>query len=112
MRYISQFSSTRTVSKHSPDLLRVIRKGPAVKRAVDDAIDRCSAVYNLREAIEESRVRAEEATDDKLIRLHTSKGMYTVCRLSICFDQRSRSTKHAPLLRVDCFSIVPPVNRT
>ncbi|KAF5327539.1 hypothetical protein D9619_004360 [Psilocybe cf. subviscida] len=62
------------------NLLRVIRKGPAVKRAVDDAIDRCSAVYNLREAIEESRVRAEEATDDKLIRLHTSKGQQNMRR--------------------------------
>ena len=58
----------------SSDLLRVIRKGPAVKRAVDDAIDRCSAVLNLRDAIEDSRVRAEEATDERQIRLHTSKG--------------------------------------
>jgi len=58
----------------SSDLLRVIRKGPAVKRAVDEAIDRCSAVLNLRDAIEDSRVRAEEATDERQIRLHTSKG--------------------------------------
>lgn len=58
----------------SSDLLRVIRKGPAVKRAVDDAIDRCSAVLNLRDAIEDSRVHAEGATDERQIRLHTSKG--------------------------------------
>jgi hypothetical protein len=41
---------------------------------VDDAIDRCSAVLNLRDAIEDSRVRVEEATDERQIRLHTSKG--------------------------------------
>jgi len=58
----------------SIDLLRVIRKGPAVKSAVDDAIDQCSAVYNLRDSIEEARLRAEQATDEKQKRLHTSKG--------------------------------------
>jgi hypothetical protein len=83
-----------------------------VKRAVDDAIDRCSAVYNLRDAIEESRVRAEEATDDKLIRLHTSKGMNFVYRLSIWFNKLSRTTKHASLLRVDRVPVISPVNRT
>ena len=46
-----------------------------MKSAVDDAIDRSSAVYNLRDSIEESRIRAEEAADEKQKRLHTSKGM-------------------------------------
>ena len=81
-----------------------------MKRAVDDAIDRCSAVYNLRDAIEESRVRAEEATDDKLIRLHTSKGRCFVYCLIIWLIKQSRSTKHATLLRVDCLPVIPPVN--
>jgi hypothetical protein len=58
----------------SIDLLRVIRKGPAVKSAVDDAIDQCSTVYNLRNAIEEARLKAVEATDEKQKRLHTLKG--------------------------------------
>uniref|UniRef100_A0A8H7Y3N0 Inositol hexakisphosphate-domain-containing protein n=1 Tax=Psilocybe cubensis TaxID=181762 RepID=A0A8H7Y3N0_PSICU len=62
------------------NLLRVIRKGPAVKSAVDDAIDRCSAVYNLRDAIETARIRAEEATDDKQRRVHTSKGLHNLRR--------------------------------
>lgn len=56
------------------DLLRVIRKGPAVKSAVDEAIDQCSIVYNLRDAIEESRARAEEATDERQKRIHAQKG--------------------------------------
>ena len=63
----------------SPDLLRVIRKGPAVKRAVDDAIDRCSTVLNLRDAIDDSRVRAEAAPDERQSRLHASKGMVSFC---------------------------------
>ncbi|KAF9048553.1 inositol hexakisphosphate-domain-containing protein [Panaeolus papilionaceus] len=62
------------------NLLRVIRKGPAVKSAVDDAIDQCSAVYNLRDAIEDSRARAEEATDEKQKKIHTSKGIQNLRR--------------------------------
>lgn len=57
------------------DLLRVIRKGPAVKNSVDEAIDQCSDVYNLRDAIEESRARAEEATDEKQKKAYAQKGM-------------------------------------
>lgn len=62
------------VLDNSTDLLRVIRKGPAVKSAVDDAIDQCSTVYNLRDAIEDARLKAEEVTDEKQKRLYTSKG--------------------------------------
>lgn len=47
-----------------------------MKSAVDDAIDRCSVVYNLRDAIDDARIRAEEATDDKQRRIHTSKGAF------------------------------------
>ena len=59
---------------YSIDLLRVIRKGPAVKSAVDDAIDQCSAVFNLRDSIEEARLEAEQATDEIKKRLYTLKG--------------------------------------
>jgi hypothetical protein len=45
-----------------------------VKSAVDDAIDQCSTVYNLRNSIEEARLKAEEATDERQKRIHTSKG--------------------------------------
>ncbi|KAF8802506.1 hypothetical protein BYT27DRAFT_7196707, partial [Phlegmacium glaucopus] len=74
----------KPASRHSyqviNNLLRVIRKGPAVKSAVDDAIDQCSAVYNLRNAIEEARLKAEQATDEKQRRLHTSKGLQNLRR--------------------------------
>ncbi|KAF9524699.1 hypothetical protein CPB83DRAFT_946317 [Crepidotus variabilis] len=62
------------------DLLRVIRKGPAVKQSVDDAIDLCSAVINLRDAIETARVQAEEANDDKQKKIHTSKALQNLRR--------------------------------
>lgn len=56
------------------DLLRVIRKGPAVKSTVDNAIDQCAQVLNLRDSIEESRSRAEQATDDRQRRQYAHKG--------------------------------------
>ncbi|KAF8176691.1 inositol hexakisphosphate-domain-containing protein [Mycena galopus ATCC 62051] len=64
-------------SRHSyqiiNSLLRVVRKGLAVKSTVDDAIDRADIVYNLRDAIEEARTRADQATDDKEKRKHAQK---------------------------------------
>ena len=45
-----------------------------MKSAVDDAIDQCSTVYNLRNSIEEARLKAEEATDEKQKKIYTSKG--------------------------------------
>lgn len=45
-----------------------------MKSAVDDAIDQCSAVYNLRDSIEDARLKAEGATDEKEKRLYTAKG--------------------------------------
>lgn len=42
-------------------VLRVIRNGLEVKRVVDDAIDRTSATFNLRDAVEDYRDQAEEA---------------------------------------------------
>ncbi len=48
---------------YSPlDLLRVIRKGPVVKAAVDDAIDQCAEVFNLRDSIEEARIRGSASS--------------------------------------------------
>ncbi|KAH7925850.1 hypothetical protein BV22DRAFT_1033556 [Leucogyrophana mollusca] len=62
------------------NLLRIIRKGPAVKNTVDEAIDRCAEVYNLRDAIEEERTRAEQAADDRQKRSHASKGLQNLRR--------------------------------
>lgn len=40
-------------------LLRVVKNGLEAKKTVDDAIDRCSAVLNIRESIELCRLEAE-----------------------------------------------------
>ncbi|KAH9957448.1 inositol hexakisphosphate-domain-containing protein [Russula dissimulans] len=62
------------------NLLRVIRKGPAVKAAVDDAIDQCAEVFNLRDSIEEARIRAEQATDGREKRSFAQKGLQNLRR--------------------------------
>jgi hypothetical protein len=79
----------------SIDLLRVTRKGPAVKNAVDDAIDLCSSVINVRDLIEEARLRAEEAIDEKQKRMHTSKALQYLRRYFelIVFQAYLHSTK-------------------
>ncbi|KAG6856508.1 hypothetical protein H0H87_003701 [Tephrocybe sp. NHM501043] len=64
----------------STNLLRVIRKGPMVKHTVDDAIDQCSAVLNLREAIEELRNKAEGTTDEKQKKAFAQKGLQNLRR--------------------------------
>ncbi|OBZ72108.1 Paladin [Grifola frondosa] len=62
------------------NLLRVIRKGPAVKNTVDDAIDRCAEVMNLRDAIEDARANAEQATDERQRRQYAHKGLQNLRR--------------------------------
>lgn len=57
------------------NLLRVIRKGPAVKNIVDNAIDQCAQVVNLRDSIEDARSRAEQATDEWQRRQWAHKGL-------------------------------------
>lgn len=62
------------------DLLRVIRKGHRVKQTVDDAIDQCSEVFNLRDSIEEARARAEQATDEQQRRLSAHRSLQNLRR--------------------------------
>jgi len=63
-------------SKCSLDVLRVVRKGPAIKNEVDDAIDLCGEVFNLRDSIEESRARCEQGTDERQKKEFANKGVY------------------------------------
>jgi hypothetical protein len=46
-----------------------------VKAAVDDAIDQCAEVFNLRDSIEEARMRAEQVTDERERRSFAQKGL-------------------------------------
>lgn len=56
------------------DVLRVIRNGLKVKETVDDAIDQCGDVYNLRDSIETFRMHAEEAMDARQKHLYYQRG--------------------------------------
>ena len=51
-----------------------------VKQAVDDAIDQCAEVMNLRDSIEEARSRAEQAPDERQRRLHAHRGLQNLRR--------------------------------
>ena len=68
---------------YESDLLRVIRKGLAVKNTVDEAIDQCSIVFNLRESIEEARTMAEQATDERQKRILSFKDAFIMSHLWI-----------------------------
>ncbi|KAG9104343.1 hypothetical protein FRC06_003389 [Ceratobasidium sp. 370] len=62
------------------NLLRVIKRGPDVKRMVDDAIDQCDQFLNLRESIEEARLQAEDATDERQKRRFIQVGLHNLRR--------------------------------
>jgi len=66
---------------YTPDLLRVVRRGLAVKDRVDAAIDQCSVVLNLRDSIEEERARAENSTNERQRRIHAHRGASLGCVL-------------------------------
>lgn len=51
-----------------------------MKSTVDDAIDQCSAIYNLRDSIDILRMRGEEATDEAQKKMYAQKGTPMVSR--------------------------------
>ena len=81
------------------DLLRVIRKGSAVKAAVDDAIDQCAEVFNLRDSIEEARIRAEQVKDERQKRSFAQKGLLDpYSQADVSANCLGRSPKPAAIL--------------
>ncbi|KAG8748240.1 hypothetical protein FRC10_007629 [Ceratobasidium sp. 414] len=62
------------------NLLRVIKRGPDVKRMVDDAVDQCDQFLNLRESIEEARLQAEDATDERQKKRFFQVGLHNLRR--------------------------------
>ncbi|KZV73066.1 hypothetical protein PENSPDRAFT_575124 [Peniophora sp. CONT] len=62
------------------NVLRVVRKGPAIKNAVDEAIDQCGDVFNIRESIEEARIKSEQADDDRLKKVYAQRGIQNLRR--------------------------------
>ena len=61
-------------------MLRIVRKGPAIKNAVDEAIDQCGEVFNIRDAIEEARIKSEQATDDRTKKMYAQRGIQNLRR--------------------------------
>ncbi|TPX58470.1 hypothetical protein SpCBS45565_g07990 [Spizellomyces sp. 'palustris'] len=61
-------------------LLRVIRNGLECKRVVDEFIDACGQQYNLRDAIEEFRLKAEHAPDEQTKANAIAKGVLNLKR--------------------------------
>lgn len=51
-----------------------------MKQAVDDAIDQCGEVSNLRDSIEEARSCAEQAADERQRRLHAHRALQNLRR--------------------------------
>lgn len=57
-----------------------MRKGPAIKNAVDEAIDQCGQVFNIRDAIEEARIKSEQSGEDRLKKLYAQRGIQNLRR--------------------------------
>ncbi|KAF9223711.1 hypothetical protein BS17DRAFT_802243 [Gyrodon lividus] len=87
------------------NFLRIVRRGSEVKNAVDEGIDRCAIVINLRDSIEEERVKAEQASDEKQKRVHTSKGLQNLRRYFelIVFQAYLQSTEADTIKSVETF---------
>lgn len=70
------------ISKRRPsyqvinNLLRVIRGGLDVKRAVDDAISQCAQTFDLHRAIEDAKVAADEAVDERQKQKEITRGLH------------------------------------
>lgn len=84
-----------------------------MKNAVDNAIDRCAIVYNVRDTIEESRMLAEQATDPAESKRYTQRGNRLVLsRLCLVLIEFSPSF-HQPetVFRVDDLPGISAIHR-
>ncbi|KLO17434.1 hypothetical protein SCHPADRAFT_900700 [Schizopora paradoxa] len=81
---IGDISAYLDPSRHSyqviNNLLRVIKNGLLVKETVDQAIDKCSEVFNMRDSIEDARAQAEQASSDVQKRVHAQRGLHNLRR--------------------------------
>ncbi|SJX66322.1 uncharacterized protein SRS1_16643 [Sporisorium reilianum f. sp. reilianum] len=77
-------------------LLRVIPRGLEVKRMVDECIDQCATVTNLREAIEEARLAAEDTEDEALRKKHIQSAIHNLRRYFLLIVFQSYLTQTRP----------------
>lgn len=47
-----------------------------MKNTVDEAIDQCAEVFNLRDSIEEARTKADQAADEKSKKMYAQRGRH------------------------------------
>lgn len=75
-------------------LLRVIKNGLETKHIVDTVIDKCSAIVNLRDMIDNVYIQAEEETDDEKRKRILKTGVVALQRyfLLICFQAYLQDT--------------------
>lgn len=90
-------SSTRNSFSVINNLLRTIRAGQEVKNWVDEAIGLCGSVYDLLDAIEESRQTAEDDKDNPAL---VQKGLQNLrCYFFIILFAHSLSEQKAQTWR-------------
>ncbi|KAJ3280819.1 hypothetical protein HK104_000390 [Borealophlyctis nickersoniae] len=77
-------------------LLRIIRNGLECKRLVDDAIDNCGALLNIRDAIETMRLQAENETDERIKAATVAKGLLHLKRYFYLIAFQSYLDQHEP----------------
>ena len=52
-----------------------MRNGVAIKASVDEAIDKCDELLNIRESIEDARTQAEQASSEQKKKDFAQRGM-------------------------------------
>ncbi|KNZ49561.1 hypothetical protein VP01_493g4 [Puccinia sorghi] len=74
------------------NLIRVMRNGRGIKTAVDAAIEKCSAVYDLIESIEVCRLDAEKCGDDSASKeTKTKKGLSNFLLIFACYLNETKA---------------------
>lgn len=91
-------------------MLRVVRKGPTVKDAVDNAVDQCAEVFNLRDSIEELRIMAEQSTDERQKRQYAQKGILTTLVVILLLTSNNRLAQLETVLRAAHFPGLLAIN--
>ncbi|CAG8742776.1 13592_t:CDS:2, partial [Acaulospora colombiana] len=66
---------TRELATQQRTSYQVINRGLDVKKAVDDAITLCAQTFDLHKAIEEAKLAADEAVDERQKRREAQKGL-------------------------------------
>lgn len=86
-------------------LLRVIRNGLECKRMVDEVVDNCGAYLNLRDSIEQWRIKAENETDENARKRAIRRGLLHLKRyfLLITFQAYLDQTPPTMIEKLESF---------